>query len=183
MSEREPDKEIAVLGGGCFWCLEAVYHGVEGVTAVVPGYAGGNVPNPTYEQVESTATGHAQVVQASYRPDIISYSDMLDIFWVVHNPTTRDRQDYDTGPQYRSIILYRNDDQKQIAVSSKAAASKLWPDRLVTEIVPLEHFYEAEDYHHDYFKNHPDQAYCQIIINPKLKKLRDKFHSRLKDST
>lgn len=175
-----PQLETAVLGGGCFWCTEAVYQQVKGIHKVVAGYAGGSVPNPTYYQVETVRTGHAQVVELTYDPAIITYADILDIFWVVHNPTTPNRQDYDVGPQYRSIILYLNDEQKQVAERSRQAAAKLWPDPISTEIAQLDTFFPAEPEHQHYFQNHPDQAYCQIIINPKLAKLRAKFNSRLK---
>lgn len=170
----------AVLGGGCFWCLEAVYQEVAGIESVMSGYAGGQMPDPTYEQVSSGATGHAEVVKLAFDPAIISYNDVLDIFWAIHDPTTPGRQGNDVGSQYRSIILYADDEQKQTAEQSKAAVAKLWPNPVVTEIKPLEAFYEAEDYHQNYFRNHPEQAYCQLIINPKLQKLREKFHDRLK---
>ncbi|HUD11528.1 MAG TPA: peptide-methionine (S)-S-oxide reductase MsrA [Candidatus Saccharimonadia bacterium] len=179
MTQPTDNLESIVLGGGCFWCLEAVYQQVRGIEVVTSGYAGGTVPNPTYEQIETARTGHAQVVKLDFRPDVITFADILDVFWVVHNPTTLQRQDYDVGPQYRSIILYLDEAQKRTAEESRNSAQKLWPNPIVTEIVPLEHFYKAESYHQNYFRNHPEQAYCQIIINPKLKKLRDKFQTRL----
>lgn len=180
MPKSSTQTQSAVLGGGCFWCLEAVYQEVTGVENVVSGYAGGTVPNPTYYQIETATTGHAQVVELTFQPSVISYRDILDIFWVVHNPTTLNRQDYDQGPQYRSIILYQGEDQKKIATESKDAASALWSNPIMTEIVPLDTFYEAEPEHQNYFRSHPERAYCQIIINPKLQKLRAKFQARLK---
>jgi peptide-methionine (S)-S-oxide reductase len=172
--------ETATLGGGCFWCLEAAYQLVTGVIKVTSGYAGGDRSNPTYEQVSGGATGYAEVVQVEFDPAIITFTDVLDIFWTIHDPTTPNRQGNDVGTQYRSIILYANETQQMLAESSRDEVAKLWPNPIVTEIVSLEHFYPAEVYHQNYFKNHPDQAYCQIVINPKLQKLRQKFASRLK---
>jgi peptide-methionine (S)-S-oxide reductase len=172
--------EQAVLGGGCFWCLEAAYQQIEGVSEAEPGYAGGNWPNPTYDRVCSGTTGHAEVVRVSFNPAVISYSDILDIFWVIHNPTTLNSQDFDKGTEYRSIILYTDDHQKTLAQASKADIQKLWEEPVVTEIVPLEKFWPAEPEHKDYFKNNPERAYCQIIINPKLDKLKQHFAKRLK---
>ncbi len=181
MAKSSPSQaEVATLGGGCFWCLEAAYQQIKGVEKVVSGYAGGEVPDPTYEQVSGGATGHAEVNQITFDPAVIGYGDILEIFWTIHDPTTPDRQGNDIGPQYRSIILYASDAQKQAAEQSKAAVAKLWPNPIVTEIVPLEKFYPAEDYHQNYFNNHPEAAYCQVVINPKLAKLRQKFESRLK---
>jgi peptide-methionine (S)-S-oxide reductase len=176
-----PITDTAILGGGCFWCLEAVFQQVQGIDKVISGYAGGHLPQPTYDQIETGITGHAQVVQLTFRPDVITYADILDIFWAIHNPTTPGRQDYDVGPQYRSIIVTNDPDQQKVAEKSKRAAAKLWPDPILTEIKPLETFYPAEDYHQNYFQTHPEQAYCQIIINPKLQKLRAKFQARLKE--
>jgi len=172
--------EQAVLGGGCFWCLEAAYQQVEGIESVVSGYAGGDVVNPTYDQIERQNTGHAQVVQLTFDPGVINYKEILDIFWIIHDPTTKDRQNYDVGPQYRSIILYTSDAQKAAAEASRDEIAKQWDKPITTEIKPLEHFYEAEAYHQNYFITHPERAYCQIIINPKLAKLREKFAARLK---
>ncbi len=168
------------MGGGCFWCLEASYQLIGGVQKVVPGYSGGKTKDPTYLDVASQTTGHAEVVQLTFDSKTISYKDILDIFWAIHDPTTPDRQGNDVGPEYRSIILYTNDEQKSVAETSKEEAQKLWKDPIVTEIVPLEIFYEAEPEHHDYFNKHPEQAYCQVVINPKLDKLRQKFASKLK---
>jgi peptide-methionine (S)-S-oxide reductase len=172
--------EIATLGGGCFWCLEAAFQLIEGVSTVVPGYAGGKIKDPTYWTIHGNDSGHAEVVQITYDPKIISYKDILDIFWTIHDPTTPNQQGNDVGPEYRSIILYHNEEQRKIAEASKTDAQKLWDDPIVTEIVPLKKFYEAETEHHNFFQNNPDQAYCQLIINPKLEKLRTKFATKLK---
>lgn len=169
-----------VLGGGCFWCLEASYQLIEGVEKVIPGYSGGTSKSPSYYDVQSGATGHAEVVRVEFDPKKLSYEDVLDIFWAIHDPTTPNRQGNDIGSEYRSIILYANNEQKSIAEASKSRAQKLWENPIVTEIKPLETFYDAEPEHHNYFKNHPDQAYCQVVINPKLDKLRAKFSSKLK---
>ena len=177
MTER---RETATLGGGCFWCLDAAYREIEGVTHVVSGYAGGERPNPTYEQVCTGRTGHAEVVQVEFDPDVISYADVLDIFWAIHDPTTLNRQGADVGTQYRSVIFYADDDQRRAAEASRDAIQDAWPRPVVTEIVPLQAFYPAEEYHQDYFAKNPDQGYCQLIINPKLKKLRDRYAARLK---
>jgi len=171
--------ETATLAGGCFWCLEAAYLQLRGVKAVVSGYAGGVLPNPSYEQVVSGSTGHAETVQIAYNPAVISYSDLLDVFWIIHNPTTLNQQGYDRGTQHRSAIFYDSDAQRAAAQASMAAVAKLWPDPIVTELVPLQAFYPAESYHQRYFERHPDQAYCQAIINPKLVRLRGRFASLL----
>ena len=180
MSTRQPATETIVLGGGCFWCLDAIYRRVEGVEKVVSGYAGGHTTNPDYWQVASTTTGHAEVVHVMFNPSVIGLTDILDIFWAMHDPTTKDRQGHDIGPEYRSIILYTNAEQKRVIDASLQAAQKLWPNPIVTEIKPLENFYEAEEEHQDYFRKNPNQGYCQVIINPKLAKLRKKFASRIK---
>ena len=170
MSDR---REIATLGGGCFWCLDAAYREIMGVTRVVSGYAGGTVPNPTYEQVSTGRTGHAEVVQVEFDPEVISYDDILAVFWSIHDPTTKDRQGADVGTQYRSMILTSDDAQAAAARASAEAIQKSWANPVVTEIEPLTGFYPAEDYHQDYFARNPNQGYCQIVINPKLKKVRD----------
>jgi peptide-methionine (S)-S-oxide reductase len=176
--------ELATLGGGCFWCLEAIYQDVIGVEKVVSGYAGGHVPNPTYEQVCGKRTGHAEVVQLTFDPDIITYDEILDIFWRIHDPTTPNRQGNDVGPQYRSIILYHNEAQKAAAEASKGAAESadLWPNPIVTEIVPLETFYVAEGYHQNYFKDNRMQPYCMMVIDPKVRKFRKSFQDKLKQT-
>ena len=167
----------AVLGGGCFWCLEASYKLIKGVTNVTSGYAGGKTKNPTYYDHGS---GHAEVVQVEFDPQIISYKEILEIFWAIHDPTTLNRQGNDVGEQYRSIILYDGEQQKQIAEQSKSEVQKLWDNPVVTEIEPLEKFYEAEPEQQDFFERNPGLAYCQVIINPKLQKLRAKFADRIK---
>lgn len=172
--------EQCVLGGGCFWCLEAAYQMVNGVESVVSGYAGGEMENPRYEQVGTGRTGHAEVVQLTFDPKVVTFSDILDVFWVIHDPTQKDRQGNDVGPQYRSVILYENDEQKKIAEQSKAKIQKLWDNPVLTEIKPLVHFYPAEEYHQNYYQTHPEAAYCQVIINPKLAHLRQKRASLLK---
>lgn len=171
-----------VLGGGCFWCLDAAYRRVKGVESVISGYAGGQWPNPTYERVVTGTTGHAEVVKVEFDPASISLETILEIYWTLHNPTTLNRQGNDVGTQYRSIILY-NSPEQQAAVeqSIEATAKKLWGENVTTEVVPLQEFYPAEEYHQDYFNKHPEQGYCQVIINPKLAKLTKKFAALLKD--
>lgn len=174
--------EMATLGGGCFWCLEAVYNELKGVEKVVSGYAGGTVANPTYEQVCSGYTGHAEVTQIKYDPDVITFKDLLDVFFTIHDPTTLNRQGYDEGTQYRSIILYHDEQQKAIAEETIAALeqAKTWEDPVVTAIEPLTEFYPAEDYHQDYFKRNPLQPYCQVVIVPKVAKARKHALAKLK---
>jgi peptide-methionine (S)-S-oxide reductase len=181
MTPTPSHTQTAVLAGGCFWCLEAAYQMVAGVHKVTSGYAGGHAKDPTYEQVSSGTTGHAESVQIEYDPAVVSYERLMDIFWLIHDPTTPDRQGHDIGPQYRSVIFYSSPDQHKRAEASKTAAQSLVQAPIVTEIVPLDHFYEAEAYHQNYFKNHPDQAYCQAVINPKLAKLRAKYANLLKE--
>ena len=173
--------ESIVLGGGCFWCLEASYQLVAGVTSVVPGYAGGHTKNPDFWSVASKTTGHAEVVRVEFDPNIRTLDDILDIFWVIHDPTQKDGQGYDVGPEYRSIILTGSSEQLHVAEGSKAAAQKYWDKPIVTEIKPLEHFYEAEPEHHNYYQRYPNQAYCQVIVSPKLAKLRAKLSQYLKE--
>ncbi len=168
--------ELATLGGGCFWCMDSVLRELPGVKAVTCGYAGGHTERPTYEQVCTGTTGHAEVIQIEFDPRQLSYAKLLDVFWHVHDPTTLDRQGPDTGAQYRSIILYHSEAQRQIAERSKTAAQKNFKAPIVTEIVPLKQFYRAEDYHQNYFQKNPANAYCRINIPPKLKKL-DQFLS------
>lgn len=170
----------ATLGGGCFWCLEAAYQLINGVTKVMPGYAGGQTTNPTYYEVCKGSTGHAEVVQIEFNELVISYDEILDIFWAIHDPTTKNRQGNDIGTQYRSVILGHDTGQLAAANTSKDKVQKLWDNPIVTEIKLLEAFYEAEPEHHNYFVNHPEKAYCQVVINPKLEKLRQKFAERLK---
>ncbi|HSX28586.1 MAG TPA: peptide-methionine (S)-S-oxide reductase MsrA [Candidatus Saccharimonadales bacterium] len=172
--------EHATLGGGCFWCLDAVYRQVRGVENSVCGYAGGTAANPSYEDVHTGDTGHAEVVQLTFDPKVITYETLLDIFWTIHDPTSLNRQGHDVGPEYRSIILYDGTSQHRVAEDSMAAAAKLWKEPIVTELVPLKVFYPAEEAHQNFFEKHPEFAYCQVIINPKLHKLQQKFARLLK---
>lgn len=169
-----------VLGGGCFWCLEAAYQMVDGVEEVVSGYAGGSDPQSSYEKVCTGATGHAEVVRLTYDPAIVSLEQLLAIFWIIHDPTSLNRQGADVGTQYRSIILYEEDGQKAVIDKSLADAQQKVDRPIVTEVVLLQKFYEAEPYHQNYFLQHPEQAYCQAIIEPKLTKLRSHFADKLK---
>jgi len=162
--------ETAVFGGGCFWCLDAQFKLVNGVKSVVSGYAGGTTKNPTYEQVCSETTGHAEVIQVEFDPAVVTYADLLRKFFHAHDPTTLNRQGPDVGTSYRSIILYRDANQKAVAEAVRSEAQKDWPDPIVTEIVPLQAFYRAEDYHQDYFAKNPTQGYCRIVVAPKVKK-------------
>ncbi len=161
----------ATFGGGCFWCIEAVFERLTGVQSVVAGYAGGTTLNPTYKQVCSGTTGHAEVAQISFDPAKISYRQLVDLFWDAHDPTTMNRQGADVGTQYRSVIFYHDEQQKSIAEQSKQEAQKNLTQPIVTEIQPLTKFYPAENYHQDYYRNNPQAPYCQFVIKPKLKKL------------
>jgi peptide-methionine (S)-S-oxide reductase len=163
--------EIADLGGGCFWCMEAVFERLPGVISVTSGFAGGTTENPTYREVCSETTGHAEVVEIAFDPAKISYARLLEVFWQAHDPTTLNRQGADEGTSYRSIILYRDEQQKTEAEKSKQEAQKIFDRPIVTEIVPLKKFYQAEGYHQQYFDNNSKQGYCQLVIAPKLKKL------------
>jgi peptide-methionine (S)-S-oxide reductase len=178
----QPDREVATLGGGCFWCLEAIYKDLKGVERVVSGYAGGQLANPTYEQVCGGRTGHAEVVQITYDPRVVSFRDLLDVFFTIHDPTTRDRQGADVGPQYRSIVLYHDAGQQAEAerAIAEVGAKRIWRDPIVTEVVPLEMFYPAEAYHQDYYEQNRRQRYCQIVIAPKVAKFRQQFLAKLK---
>lgn len=182
MSNEQKTLEVATLGGGCFWCLEAVYSELQGVEQVVSGYAGGHVRNPTYREVCSGATGHAEVVQITFNPSVISYRDLLRIFFTIHDPTTLNRQGADVGTQYRSIILYHNETQKQTAleVMEEVTLQGLWPNRIVTELKPFDAFYPAEEYHQRYFARNPLQPYCQVVIAPKVAKFRKQYFDRLR---
>ena len=175
-------KELATLGGGCFWCMEAVLGELRGVEAVESGYSGGTVPDPTYQQVCTGTTGQAEVVQVTYDPKVISFKELLEIFFTVHDPTTLNRQGADMGTQYRSIILYHNSEQKTQAeqMIKEVGSSKIWDHPIVTQIKPLEAFYRAEDYHQQYFKQNPKQPYCQFVISPKVAKLRQHYLAKLK---
>jgi peptide-methionine (S)-S-oxide reductase len=175
-------QETATLGGGCFWCLEAVFKDLRGVTAVMSGYAGGHVANPSYKAVCTGRTGHAEVVQVQFDPAQISFADILRVFFTIHDPTTKDRQGNDVGPQYRSIILAHSDAQAETAraVMQEITDAQIWPAKLVTEIVPLTVFYPAEPEHHDYFAQNPYSGYCQVVIAPKVAKFRKQYADRLK---
>ena len=179
------DKQVAVLGGGCFWCLEAVYQELEGVESVRSGYAGGSTPDPTYREVCSGRTGHAEVVQVVFDPEVISYAALLRVFFTIHDPTTRDRQGADVGTQYRSIILTHGPGQARVAgeVMAEVESDGPWEDPLVTQVEPLEVFHPAEEYHADYFLRNPSQPYCQVVVGPKVAKFRSRFAHRLKRRT
>ncbi|MFW6352187.1 MAG: peptide-methionine (S)-S-oxide reductase MsrA [Bacteroidota bacterium] len=183
MSTENQQFEHATLGGGCFWCIEAVFEELKGVESAVSGYSGGNVKNPSYREVTSGRTGHAEVVQITYDPEQISYSQILEVFFHLHDPTTLNRQGADVGTQYRSVIFYHNEHQEKIArkVFAEIDNSDLWKDPLVTEIKPLEAFYVAEDYHQDYFENNPNQPYCTFVIGPKMSKLKNLFKDKIKE--
>jgi peptide-methionine (S)-S-oxide reductase len=175
-------QETATLGGGCFWCLEAVFKDLRGVSGVMSGYAGGHVPNPSYQAVCTGGTGHAEVVQVKFDPNQLAYADLLRVFFSIHDPTTQDRQGNDVGPQYRSIILTHSDAQAETAraVMQEIADAKIWPGKLVTQIEPLTVFYEAEPEHHDYFARNPWSGYCQVVVAPKVVKFRKQFADRVK---
>lgn len=168
--------------GGCFWCLEPIYDALKGVQQVIPGYAGGDVPQPSYEQVCTGRTGHAEVVQITYDPAEIDYRELLHIFFTIHDPTTLNRQGADVGTQYRSVIFYHSPEQHQIAeeVIAEVAREGLWRDPIVTQLVPYTEFYPAEEYHHRYFERNPHQGYCRVVIAPKVAKFRQKYMERLK---
>jgi peptide-methionine (S)-S-oxide reductase len=182
MQANQPSDEVATLAGGCFWCLEAVYDNLKGVTDVVSGYAGGKVANPSYQAVCTGLTGHAEAVQVSFDPAAISYREILEVFFSIHDPTTLNRQGADVGSQYRSAIFYHTLEQKQTAeqMIAELSAEQVWKTPIVTEVVPLKNFYPAEEYHQEYFANHPNQGYCQVVIAPKLAKFRHKFTERVK---
>jgi peptide-methionine (S)-S-oxide reductase len=173
--------ERATLAGGCFWCLEAVYLELKGVTGVQSGYAGGKRPNPTYEQVCSGATGHAEVVQVSYDPELVSYKELLDVFFAIHDPTTLNQQGGDVGTQYRSAVFFETPEQARLAKETIAEfeAAKVWDDPIVTEVAPLEKFWPAEEYHNNYFARNPQNPYCAVVIAPKVSKARKLFLEKL----
>lgn len=172
--------EVATLAGGCFWCLEAVYLELRGVERVKSGYAGGHVPNPTYEQVCGKQTGHAEVVQVTFDPAVISYGELLDVFFTIHDPTTLNRQGNDVGPQYRSAIFTHSEEQARIARAKLAAAQAHWDDPIVTELQPLETFWPAEAYHDNYLARNPQNPYCAVVVAPKVSKARKVFFDKLK---
>lgn len=184
--EMEENKyKVATLGAGCFWCVEAIYTRVNGVVRVESGYSGGKIANPTYKEVCSGLTGHAEVVQVTFNPEVIPYAKILEIFFKTHDPTTLNRQGADMGTQYRSVIFFHSDEQKRVAheVKEMLAKAKIWNDAIVTEITPFSKFYKAEDYHQDYFANNKNQPYCQMVINPKVGKFEKLFKDYLKKNT
>jgi peptide-methionine (S)-S-oxide reductase len=176
MNAATNDTETATLGGGCFWCTEALFQMLPGVKSVTSGYAGGTTENPTYKQVCSGQTGHAEVIQIEYDPTVVSYEKILATFWEAHDPTTLNRQGADAGTQYRSIILYENEAQHAAALKSKTEAQKRFNRPIVTELVPLKKFYQAEGYHQNYFRSNPEAGYCRAVIQPKVEKFEKKLH-------
>jgi peptide-methionine (S)-S-oxide reductase len=180
----KPKIETATLGGGCFWCVEAVFQEVKGVTAVESGYAGGTVDNPTYKQVCSGTTGHAEVCQIKFDTSVLTFKDILEVFFKTHDPTTLNRQGNDKGTQYRSVIFYHSPEQKELAekIKKELDASGAWKNPMVTEISPIGKYFKAEDYHQNYFKTNPDQGYCAYVIAPKMDKFRKVFKEKLKDA-
>jgi peptide-methionine (S)-S-oxide reductase len=178
----EPKKEVATLGGGCFWCLEAVYEQLRGVDKVESGYAGGTLANPTYRQVCEGDTGHAEVVQVTFDPAVVSYREVLEVFFALHDPTTLNRQGADVGTQYRSVIFYHSPEQRRVAeqVMADLTAAKLWDGPFVTQLVPFDKFYPGEDYHQHYYQQNPGQPYCQAVISPKVAKFRKQFAKKLR---
>jgi len=181
-SARTETREVATLGGGCFWCTEAVFNIVKGVEKVESGYCGGSMPNPTYEQVSTGTTGHAEAVQLTFDPSVISFREILEIFFATHDPTTMNRQGPDVGTQYRSVIFYHDAEQKATAekVIEELDKAEIWESPIVTQVEPFIAFYRAEDYHREYYKRHPNQPYCQQVITPKLAKLQQRFLGKLK---
>jgi peptide-methionine (S)-S-oxide reductase len=186
MNERKTSQhaEVATLGGGCFWCLEAVYDQLKGVISVESGYSGGSIPNPSYRLVCTGTTGHAEVTQITFDPSVVSYRELLQVFFTIHDPTTLNRQGGDVGSQYRSVIFYHSPEQKAVAVSVIAELTEqaVWSDPIVTELAPLEVFYMAEDYHQEYYANNSQQPYCQVVIAPKVAKFRRKYLEQLKQA-
>jgi peptide-methionine (S)-S-oxide reductase len=172
----------ATFASGCFWCTEAIFQQLKGVHSVVSGYSGGSVKKPSYDEVCTGSTGHAEAVQVTYDPAVIKYQDLLEVFWKSHDPTTPDRQGYDVGPQYRSVIFYHNDEQKQLAehYKKKLDDSGIFGKPIVTQVVPFTEFYRAEDYHQNYYNQNTQARYCQLVIGPKLEKLKELFHDKLK---
>lgn len=180
--DSQQGKEMATLGGGCFWCLEAVYDDLRGIESVVSGYAGGETANPSYEAVCAGTTGHAEVVQVTFDPGVVSYRELLEVFFAIHDPTTLNRQGGDTGTQYRSAIFYHTPEQRETAeqVIAEVSAAEVWDAPIVTEVVPLTEFYPAEEYHQNYFARNPNQPYCRVVVAPKVSKFRKHYLDRLK---
>ena len=183
MNQPQKDrKETATLGGGCFWCLQPLFQSLVGVDRVEAGYSGGKTAGPTYQEVCSGATGHAEVVQVTFSPAVISYGEILEIFFAIHDPTTRNRQGADAGTQYRSVVFYHTEGQRETAarIIREMDAKKIWNAPIVTELVPFQAFYKAEDYHQDYFANNPEQGYCRAVVAPKVAKFRKTFALKLR---
>ena len=182
--KAQESKQVTTLGGGCFWCIEATFLELKGVEKVESGYSGGSVPNPSYAQVCSGITGHAEVIQITFDSKMISFKEILQVFFTLHDPTTLNRQGADVGTQYRSVIFYHNTEQKMVAekVIKEIANSRIWKNPIVTQVVPFDVFYKAEDYHQDYFRSNPLQPYCQVVVAPKLVKLRKYYREKLKPS-
>lgn len=182
MTHMKEKNELATFGGGCFWCVEAIFDRVNGVNTVESGYSGGHVQNPSYKQVTTGKTGHAEVIQIGFDPEKVSYTELLEIFFKTHDPTTLNRQGADVGSQYRSVVFYHNEDQKQQAelVISQLNQAGIWKDPIVTSVEPFEKFYSAENYHQEYFENNPNQGYCRVVIQPKVEKFEKVFRDRLK---
>ena len=184
MTDKSKDSnfEIATLAGGCFWCLEAVYDQLKGVVSVESGYSGGKTTNPTYRDVCNGNTGHAEVVQIKFDPAVVSFAEILQVFFTIHDPTTLNRQGNDIGTQYRSALFYHSPEQKAVAgkVIGEITAARIWDNPIVTEVVPFQKLYVAEDYHQEYFQNNPGQPYCQVVVAPKVAKFRQKFLQKLK---
>lgn len=176
------NEEIVILGGGCFWCLEAVFDRLDGVKSVESGYMGGQKDNPTYQQVCSGNTGHVEVVRVTFDPNELSYRELLDVFFTIHDPTTLNRQGNDVGTQYRSVIFYTSEQQRKTAeqLIAELNAARHWPNPIVTTVEPAKKFFEAEDYHQEYFANNPNQPYCQFVVAPKVKKFQQKFAEKMK---
>ncbi|WP_317203950.1 peptide-methionine (S)-S-oxide reductase MsrA [Janthinobacterium sp.] len=172
--------EVAVLGGGCFWCLEAVYLEMRGILHVESGYTGGQQPDPTYEQVCAGSTGHAEVVRLEFDPALVSYRDLLEVFFTIHDPTTLNRQGNDVGTQYRSVIYYQSPEQEAVARKVIAEMANVWDGPIITQLQPPQTYYKAEDYHQDYFRQHPEQGYCAFVVAPKVAKFRKTYAERLK---
>lgn len=182
--QKDNDLKIAVFANGCFWCSEAIFKMIRGVYSVVPGYSGGDTDNPTYEDVSSGNTGHAEAIKIEYDPNEVSYEDLLVVFFNSHNPTTLNQQGNDIGTQYRSVIFYSSDEEKNVAQNmiKDLNENNAYEGRIVTEVVPLHKFFEAEDYHHDYYQYNFDKPYCNLVIAPKLEKIRERFKSLIKDN-
>jgi methionine-S-sulfoxide reductase len=182
MEQKKDNLETATLGGGCFWCTEAIYERLKGVHSAVSGYSGGTIPNPTYKEVTSGRTGHAEVIQIRFDPGLVSYRDILKVFFETHDPTTLNRQGADVGTQYRSIILFHGESQRQIAEETigKLEEAQIWKNPIVTQVEAFESFYPAEDYHQEYYENNPNVGYCRVVIQPKVDKFEKAFREMLK---